>query len=286
MNSEDLILFRLLEGFPVKALRDYFGVVGLKQDDIIDGVLQTNTPDQVKEWVFENFGRTHQHIYIFDSNRDLPNTWTPAPQYFHSSDEINGIKTYNLLFRISYTLFNTATRTEEKLLFDSPVQIKLYKGKIIISINTLERLIGNYFANRVHSFGKNFDDDAIISVIRDSLPAGISFTNCDINKGIKKLWKDDFIDAGYTRFKKSKSTATEAMDEDNTLKLIYPDLYKEIIKTPIDRQVFYIVDKSVNLDEYVSKFAIEPTRGRVIITQYPQLKTSVLNVLDEIITNN
>ncbi len=286
LNTEELISSRLLEAAPSKILKQEFGLVGVNQKDAIAEVVDNNNQNIIRNFIFDNFGYLHQHIFIYDLNNPIPGNWSPDRSLLHSTAHSGNNKVFNLLFRIKYSLFNPAGGGEQELLFDCPAQINLRDNTFIIKISTLERTVGKYFPQQVYAMGKDMDESNIISLIKNMLPAGINLETCDLNKAVKYLWDKDFVDAGYIKHRKSKSIATQAMDEDNLLKKIYPLEYTEIIKDPLDRSIFLVIDKTIDISDYISRFSIEPTRGKITITRYADKNESVNNLLNKIIENN
>lgn len=286
MNTEESISSRLLEAAPSKILKQEFGLVGVNQKDAITEVVDNNNQNIIRNFIFDNFGYLHQHIFIYDLNNPIPGNWSPDRSILHSTAHSGNNRIFNLLFRIKYSLFNPAAGGVQELIFDCPVQINIKDEIFIIKISTLERTVGKYFPQQVYAMGKDMDESNIISLIKNMLPAGFNLETCDLNKGVKYLWDKDFVDAGYIKHRKSKSIATQAMDEDNLLKKIYPLEYIEIIKDPLDRSIFLVIDKTIDISDYISRFSIEPTRGKITITRYADKNESVNNLLEKIIDNN
>lgn len=286
VNTEKSISSRLLEAVPAKILKQKFNLEGWNQKDAILEVADNYNKNDIRNFVFENFGFLHQHIYIFDLNTQIPQNWSPDATFLYSNDHNGNNRHFNLIFRVQYNLFNPAAGGEQELIFDCPVRLNIKDQKLILKISTLERNVNKYFPHQVYGLSKNLSESDIITLTRDMLPAGCAMVNSDLNKGVKYLWDKDFVDAGYIKHKKAKSIATQAMDEDNLLKKIYPNEYLEIIKDPLDRSVFLIIDKTVDTSDYISRFLIEPTRGKIIITRFADRNESVNNLIDKILEHN
>jgi len=286
VNTEESIASRLLESVPAKILKEEFNLEGLNQKAAISEVVDNNNKNLIRNFVFGNFGHFHQHIFVFDLNVEIPEDWSPDARFLHATTEDGNDRVFDLIFQINYKLFNPAAGAEQELLFECPVRINIKDQILILKISTLERGVNKYFPNQVYGMGKDMDESNIISLIKDMLPQGCTMVTCDLNKGVKHLWDKDFVDAGFIKHKRSKSIATQSMDEDNLLKKIYPDEYREIIKDPLDKSIFLITDKTVNISNFVPRFNIEPTRGKITITRFADKNESIDNLIEKIIANN
>lgn len=284
MNSEASLLSRLLKGFPVKIIKEEFDITGLTQSEAIDGIVTTNSRDIILNFVHNNFNYLRQHVYVFDLNRTLPTNWRPVPRNLFSENTFKGYQVSNLIFNVKYNLINVETGDKPELIFLLPVQVWVKNRKIIIKINTLERNANDYFEDRVFLRSRDIDDDAIILGIKNSLPAGTTFVSCDLNRGIKSLLEDDFIDLRYVKFKKSSSTATETMDEEFTLKNKYPDLYREIIATPLEKTVVKLITDAA--DTLISHFNIEAGKGRMAFVKFPKTNDALPELIELILSAN
>ncbi|TPN84054.1 hypothetical protein [Aquimarina algicola] len=281
METEKL-LFRLLEAFPVKVLKQHFSLNEVKREKLIIKIMTSFSEAEIISFCFQNFGFLKQHIYVVSPNHKLQSNWTPVPKYFVSNAQIEGQKAYNLLFTATYDVFNSSKNQKEQIHFYVPTQIRSYEGYLIISINILERSISNYNGDTLVLLTKRLDESMYIDQINESLPKGISVVSSDLNKGIKALWHEDYVDAAYVKFKKSKSTSTEAMDEANTLKVIYPDVYQKIMASPIDKKVLKVLDKT----SVVKRFAIEPFKGKISISRFSDTNNAIVELVNLILSKN
>ena len=120
-------------------------------------------------------------------------------------------------------------------------------------------------------------------VIVKHLSSEYVISTYDINKGIKHLWEKDKIDSRYAKWKKDKSTTTETMDEDYTLKKHYHAIYLDLIKSPLNKMVFkYLLGDGVFCDH----FSADPSSGQISIPLYPGNANQITNVINEILANN
>ncbi|WP_143144250.1 hypothetical protein [Flaviramulus basaltis] len=273
----------MLKAYPVKALKDDFNLSGLKQDDLINDVLSSETNDSILSFGFRNFGYLHQNLYVFDYSGTVPRVINIAGSTIIDDITTHNIREINLTFDIEYSLFNPQSASQEVLIFRCPVKVIINNKHVIIRINILERNANSYYSHKVFTIGKDIEDRNIISRIHTAFGLVVNLYPLDITKGIKFLWEDNFIDAAYVKFKKSRSTTTESMDEEHTLKDNYPDVYNEITTTPLDKNVFRV---KRDVDDYINTFAVEPRKGKLAFKRFPFKVDSLEKLLDLIISNN
>lgn len=282
MNSEREILQRTLRAYPVRTVKESFELDIVGQAAILNQVSQRGK-NEILDFAFANFGFLHQHIYLFDLSADPNGHWEPLENQLYSTSRDGDWGVYNFIFDVNYVVVNGQNGNREELKFQYPVVAHVSADKLIIKINTLERSVSDYFEDRVFLISKSITEPNIVDSIKDSLPIGIAATELDINKGIKTLWEEKFIDAAYAQFRKSKSTSTEAMDEDNLLRDVYPEEYELIMRSPIRKNVFRILTRS---DEFLSNFTVEPSLGKLSITKFANHVNSVDKLIKLILNKN
>ncbi len=233
INSSVEINKRLIKVFSVSALKEVFNLNEYKekQAELVERVIETTSVTIINQTVFNNFSLLKQHVYLFDFLGIIADSWLDNHPYFHSKNKISSSHSvYNLLFPVTIEFFNKTSRTIQNIQFIIPVQINKKNTKLIIHINILERDVSAIIEDKVISTTRDFNDDTILnSIIQSANPARL--TKSDLNRGIKKLWENDEVDAFKVKFKKSKSTSMEIMDEDKLLKRDMPAVYNELIKT-------------------------------------------------------
>ena len=283
MNSERNLLKRLLKAYPVKVLKDTFNITGLSQNEIIEEVLNTNSPLIVKNFAFTNFTHLRQHVYIYNINGVMDNTWICDNDVLHNHTNITPTnRTLNLLFKATYKVYNPQISATEDVFYYTPVQIKIINTKFIISINIQERDATSLFQSVVFSINKDMMDEEIIKYIVERMPLTASLTKLDINKGIKQLWEENFIDAASVKYKKARSTSTEVMDEEFTLKTTMPDIYNALLNAPLQKNIFKILER----EDIISHFTTEPSNGKLSFTKFPENINSIPDLIDLILTRN
>lgn len=283
MNSERNLLKRLLKAYPVKVLKDVFNITGLSQNEVIEEILNSNSTLVIKNFAFTNFSFLRQHVYIYDISGVMDNAWTCDEDLLHNQNIISANnKIINLLFTARYEVFNVGIAGLTEVLFFTPVQIKIINTKLIISINIQERDVSSLFSTSTFLTKKDMLDDEIINHIVQRMPLTTSLTQTDLNRGIKQLWEEDFIDAAFVKFKKARSTSTEVMDEDFTLKVNMPVEYARLLNEPLQKNVFKILGS----EDIISHFTTEPTVGKLSFTKFPENINSIPELVNLILSKN
>ncbi|WP_239786172.1 hypothetical protein, partial [Tenacibaculum finnmarkense] len=168
--------------------------------------------------------------------------------------------------------------------FKQPFVILINKSHIVFYATILEKNMNAQVDKRrsVLKVEKKNDEDVVIESICKYFRSFSPYC-CDLNKGIKFLWNNDVIDSKYASWKKSKSTTTETMDEDYTLKSQYPDAFKDLMNSPLKKTVFKYLLKD---EDFPDHFTIEPSVGKISFPLYPKNEKQSKNVVTKIISNN
>jgi hypothetical protein len=288
INSPDDLNERLLRLLPVKPLREEFSPSTNKHYEMILEILGQVNLDVLKDYVFRNFNYTKQHIQVFEHNirhRDimsLESSFFPYKCYRKTPEE-NGVSFF-YFHKLQYEIILDDPLESTLMSFIWPFKLTLEEKYAIIQYTIIEKKIDSYLHNnRNIVFSKRAEEenqitDAFLSYLKN---LG-SIHTCDLTKGVKQLWEDDLIDSRYVRWKKSKSTTTEAMDESYTLKTAYPDVYHDLINKPLTKTTF----KNIKADNFCSYFSVEPSDGKIIVPLFPKQLTEINNVIETIIKNN
>lgn len=279
MNTSKKLLERLVKLFPVKVVKDYFNTT-------IEDVM--NKPETaVKNFCFANLNSTKQHIYIYNIDKKFNvNTYDennfPVKVYSKTIDTINSSFICYQLIEFTVTLIEPyETKTIQ---FYQPILVNFIKKHLVIQITILEKNINTYFGGRVVVKSvRDISEEDIINNIRHYFDAEYTTRICDINKGIKTMWKNDLIDSRHVKWKKNKSTATEVMDENYTLKQQYPDVYNDLVKAPLNKTVFKYLKED---DVLVDHFTTEPTYGELSVPIFPKTPNQISNVISQILSSN
>ena len=284
LNSEEEISNRLLQALSVNDLKEIFTIDSSirNQRDIISAVLAGNTDSIIKNQIFKNFNLLKQHIYFFDlKGKITDNTFENHPFLYEVEVKSRSHKIFYFLFKEDFTFYNVDAGAIQTLSFFRPVKVTIKGLSAIIAVNILERDISLIIKGNILGQNRKSNDIDILNSITTHDKIFI-YIKRDLNKGIKFLWENDTIDAYKVKFKKSKSTSSEVMDEDKLIKKHLPELYKEIMKNPLDTTVF----KYLLQDDLIKHFTANPREGIISFNTYPASVDGIETVIKLIVDNN
>ncbi len=287
MNTPLDLSKRLLRLFSVRALNDSFSNRGNVNELIIE-IADSVTPSAIKSFVFENLNTTKQHVYIFDLTPsfrlnqidrnsfplEVHSTSTNLPDFY--------IKGFS---KVQYNVVLLNPIEEATLFFLQPYHISIRNRHLIIQATIMEKNPSAYFtgSRKVVDVKKINDENEIIPQILNEIFIGSPTSECDLTRGLKHLWDSDVLDCKYVKYKKSRSTTTEAMDENCTLKAEYPEVYTDLIHSPLDKTIF----KYLGNDEAIMEhFTIDPEHGYLSFPLFPSNTNQINNVITQILQNN
>lgn len=287
MNTETDLLTRLLRLFPVQFIKQTFNVTGSNQSEIIESIIQQNTPAGIRNFAMRNFNSTKQHIYIFSLNKAFNrNSFDTAnfPISIHEETVNNGLYEFRCLPIIN---FNTIVIPFEEAVIEyvQPMIFKFDGKKLIIQCTILEKNLNFIFGDgrRIVDVKKSPDEAEIIASVIDFLTNNYEVNILDLNRGVKYLWDNDFIDSKYAKWKKDCSAATETMDEGYTLKTQYPDVYNNLMSSPLNKTIFkYLREDRL----FCNHFTVDATKGQLSVPLFPDTDDQIKNIINEILTNN
>jgi len=285
MNSQHELLKRLIKAFSANALKEVFNLVEPKgrQADHISQIVQSNSEKIIKDTLFANFSLLKQHVYTYDCKGSFSTNWLlNHPSLYSIFDLSKSHKIYNLLYLTTFEFYNKTKAITQEIQFYTPVQVVQKGTKLIVHINILERDISTIFKDKVVRTNRDVNDDIILENISKSLPLTLSIARADLNKGIKKLWDDDEIDALNVKYNNARSISSENMNEQYLVKAEYPEKYDVLIKTPLSHTTFKVL-KAKNL---INFFKVDPTRGTFSFAVFPQNQAGITELIDLILKHN
>jgi hypothetical protein len=288
MNDQTRLLHRLLRLYPIKVVKEFFNITGNSQTAVIEDVINSNTPRSIKIFALEHFNHTKQHIYIYalDSGYSVRRfNQDELPFDIIHETHLNSIRSFYSLPKVKFSVVLSNPVTEEEIHFYQPTCISFSGSYLIIQVTIMEKKIDTYFdpGRKLYEVNKLVDENDNIKEILEYLSNSYMVEVADLNRGIKLLWENDLIDSKHVKYKKSRSTATEAMDENYTLKTQYPEVYNDLVNSPLNRTVFkYLIDDELMCDH----FSIDPINGQLSIPLYPGNNNQIWNVINEILANN
>ena len=249
--------------------------------------MNNNVSNLIRDFALVNLERTKQHIYIFNlaqntNGQNLNLNIFPYP-ILNQSTQV-GVTKLIIAPTVDFNVILTNPFKQVILNFKQPIIVEIHNRHIIYYATILEKNMGSHFADNraVIKVVKANDESLVIETINHHF---INFNPsvCDLNRGIKHLWNDDKVDSKYAKWKKDSSTTTETMDENYTLKIQYPDIFQDLINSPLKKMIFkYLPDDELSPDH----FTIDPSTGQISIPLYPKNENQNKYVVSEIISNN
>lgn len=286
MNTQRDISKRLLRLFPVKVLKEHFNSTNVS-DELYNEILNGNSKPTIDSFCYVNLEHTKQHIYIYNIGQ------TPTPNNLNINQfpidivhqtNLNGVTSITISPIVDFRVILTNPFEETTLRFHQPIQILLSNTHLIFYATILEKNMSNYFDQnrRVINAEKVNDEISIIEQVCAHL-AHLNPTVCDLNRGIKQLWANDLVDSKYAKWKKDRSTTTETMDENYTLKSQYPDVYQNLVNAPLRKMIFKYLRDDEALPDH---FTVDPSSGQISIPLFSKNANQNKNVVREILSNN
>lgn len=284
LNSNIEITNRLIQAFSVNDLKEIFNIDGSIriQKDVIYNVLKGNDDATIKKQLFKNFNLLKQYVYFYDIQGKVPAELFKDHQFLYDTEtKSRSHKIFYFLFKEDHTFLNLDIKKIQTITFYRPVKVVIKGTLAIVSINILERDMSAIVKAKTAAVNRKLNDNEILESLL-TYDKEIHFLKKDLNKGIKYLWENNTIDAYKVKFKKSKSTSSEIMDEDNLIKKQMPELYEEIMKSPLDTTVFkYLLN-----DEYLKHFTANPRDGILSFNTFPTSKEGIETIVKLIVQNN
>jgi hypothetical protein len=273
---------RLLELFPVANLREVFESKKTKKEEICYAEAVKTGAAQVKriaEFVDNHLGCCKQHVYVFSHDGS-----TKLPADVADGEKVLDVDGESALYlsRAKYVVVLRDPLEEDTLEFLWPIGVELKrvrhstaKDYMIVRFVVLEKNVSSYFDRPAYVAGKSITEETVLAGVAGGLPTA------DLNKGIKKLWADGYIESIRSRFKKKYSLSSETMDEERGIKEHYPDLYAIMQQSPLYTTLFEVNDDANTIDH----FSADPSRGIIGFSSYSD-KGDTDAIIGKIISNN
>ena len=290
INGGSIVVKRLLGLFPVQIIRKQWPDLKSKtKEEAISAVVKAHPRSEIYDFVKQFVGLTKQNVYVLHTEnfKKLPDQFLEKIPLLSSPIE----KKAGEYFYLADLIYDTFTRLpgeageDIKLLFKWPVRITVAKDLVTVRCTIMEKHVQSYFpeGSLVFVRSRSMEETDIVKSVRDEICKTATCETCDLNKGIKALWETGAIDAPSARYKLATSTQTSAMDGDLLIKRDLPEKYKELIKVPLLKTVFKILDDS---DKHLSHFSINPSNGEIGFPMFSETEKAVDHVIREILRNN
>ena len=164
-----------------------------------------------------------------------------------------------------------------------PVKVETTATNIIVRFVVLERNVTAYFNRTAYPAERGIEEVDILASIVSALP-DINLTRCDLHKGVKKLWADEFMDAFRTGYKTAKFAGTVKMHEEKGIRENEPAMYKTLMKSPLSEMTFRVAKNRAITS--VDALSIDPGAGTLSFHRYSEAVGDTDRVIREILRNN
>ena len=275
-------LSRLLALYPVSSLKEKWPKYK-KKDEIINWAPQNVGLKEIKDFLDEYLSCCKQHVYAYSHQSDVGNLPRFRMPGSEKVLEIEDGKARRLLYvaEVEYHVVFTEPLMEDTITFLWPIRLDFAPNQLVVRFVTLEKDLRTYFGNKASAtVGRSVTESMVLSHLGEALA---NLQPLDINKGIKHLWDGDRIEGLRARYKKARSTSTEAMDAGSGIKQTYPDLYKILIKAPLFDCVFGVPKQE---ESSISGFSCNPTGGYLSFPTYSEKKGDTDKLVSEIFRHN
>lgn len=275
-------LVRLLDLFPLAQLREAWSdVEAATKKALCESVAGNRPKPQIASFVDSAFGFCKQHVYLFD--RSGTGTAT-LPSEIPEAAFISGSASTALFLAESVTEVvlvqaeGPPQATQIKFLW--PLRIDLIDGFVAVRFVILEKDIQSYFNVQALTRGHGISEEKLL----EGIVADMSLVVLDVHAGMKHLWRNKFMDCYFTKYKKSKSSASENMNkgEKKGIRENYPELFQILLKSSMRESLFMIEQQDVG----VNRLSIDPSAGRLSFLQYSSKVGAAEDVIKKILAKN
>jgi hypothetical protein len=270
-------LKRLLGSFPVTSLKAGWPSIKGTKEEICFAAAEERDLPRIVAFMKTNFARCRQHVFVLTPPPDLsvnPESAVPDAELV----DVDGAGGKILVTRAVFSIFLKDPSEEAVVEFLWPMRVTELYGYLVFSLMVLERNPCIYFDRDCFKLSRSIDERGVISNLES-----LGFVRADLHKGIKTLWDENFMDSFRTKFKKPKSTATEAMDEELGIKEHNPTLYEELQTSTLFRTVFQV---GTNSECCVEEFQVDPSGGYIAFPRYTEGSGDADHVVHAIVAKN
>lgn len=252
---------RLLDSFPVSALKDGWPNVKGTKEEICFAAAEEHNLDKIVEFMKKNIARCKRHIYVFSAASKEVSPLSAVPDV-EILDVDGGGRTVALTKAV-FSIFLKDPLEENTVEFLWPMRVETIAEYLVVSFVILERNPCVYFEDRdCYQSARSIDERGIAKNLES-----LGFQRADLHKGVKVLWEENFIDSFRTRYKKPMSTASEHMDEELGIKQHNPELYEQLQSATLFATLFEVVPGT---DCCVEIFQVDPSVGYIAFSRYTE----------------
>lgn len=298
MPTKKDVLYRLLNLYPVSVLKEHWDIKKASKDEIIKAILNIAKEAEIFTFSRMNQDLTKQHLFIFENEPEGLKSFHPplladqTPTFSVRNKEM--IDEFYLIEVVYKVVIGPAPYRDKELRFLWPISVLASKTYTLVTFTILEKKIDAYLqaGEELLSVTRNIDEEGILNWLKESVPDTLTLNRADLNKGIKKLWSTDKIDAMSSRWKPPRATVTQTMDRKFLLKRDDPDAFDEAIKAPLLKNLFVLLgdedeeaEEGEGQDRPLAHFAATPSEGEIMFNRYPKAE-EVKNVVRAILAAN
>lgn len=270
-------IVRLLLLFPLANLKSEWPEFNTDKAQLCAAAATTGDFKRIALFVANNFGACKQHIYVrkpsLGDEAVVPIS-VPKCQTLFSVPGQRGV----FLARKEFEVVDPDTLTRSTFNFLWPVLVQAFFSRLVVRFVMLEKNVGARAESRVLVANKGIQE---LDVLANVHPVGLGPE--DLHKGIKALWREDFVDSFRLKLMKPESTSEETMHRAKGIKKLKPDLFKEAM----DHELLFAAFSLEPLaNSTVHNFSIKPAEGYLAVGRYTDRNEDVENVVAEIIKRN
>lgn len=205
-------LKRLLDLYPVSSLREHWPDLKGTKDQMCLEI--AGRRKEILPFLSDYLGCCKQHVYVYSHSMKLSALVPPVIPDGELLEVKNAGGRVQMLYlvRVEFRVVLRDPLEEDTVEFLWPVHLDFTGKYLIARFVVLEKNVGTYIIGRsAYTTSRSVDENGILTILERSFSGALRST--DLQKGVKKLWDADFMDATRAQFKKTDSVATEVMDE-------------------------------------------------------------------------
>lgn len=276
------VLERILDLFPADTLREFEQATEKKtKAEAISAVVAGYENEGVLGFIANNFGRLHQHVYVFPRSGAVRLADSFGAPFGVREDA--GETHSHYLVELTHHLVVEPPLERIQVEFAWPIKVVEAPAHVRIHLTIMSRSPKSYVGDErtIVSAKQVPEERELVELFRLS-PGVDGVAALDVNRGIKALWDADQFDAPSVQYKRARSTAKDVMDEDFTVKEHDPALY-ELLR---DKPLFGTTFRFGHGDPCISYFYVQPTDGFFGFRRFASSNECVDDVIRSVLENN
>jgi len=280
-------LARLLNLYPVDLLRATWDLNNLHKDQAVARIVKDSPEPAILDFAAKHHPCTRQHVYLFDLASPVENGFPSNPIGGNIAPVIRrvvgGRREYFFCVDLKFAIVLLNVPRHDHIEFKWPIFILAEDRVLQIKFTTMEKDLGAYFDGAPVSVRvRSVDEKSIIQSVKETLSPTWEPSPMDINKGIKALWEQDFMDSPQAQWKNAKSTTIETMDEHLMIKRERQDVYNTLVNAPLLKTQFQVRDD----ESPVSRFVVDAGSGIIKFPKFSMRPEGTTDVIAKILELN